>query len=131
MFREKNCPVSLQQMTARFHAEVTRPIEAELWTATFTLLGLRYDPDFAHTILRGVRDIMRESTTYQALINEGEAKGIAKGGADFILRYSSKRLGKPPRKLRDAILAIRDESRLEKIYERAPQAKSWNELLDE
>ena len=138
----KDLPGIIQQMSARFDAEVTRPIEAELWTATFTLLGLRYGPEFALNLLRGVRDIMRESTTYQALINEGKNEGRVEGRAEGrvegrvesrtedVLRLGTRRLGKPPQKTRALILSIRDESRLNELFDRAIDASSWNEIVN-
>ena len=130
----KDLPGIIQQMSARFDTEVTRPIEAELWTATFTLLGLRYGPEFALTLLRGVRDIMRESTTYQALINEGKNEGRVEGRVESrtedVLRLGTRRLGKPPQKTRALILSIRDESRLNELFDRAIDASSWNEIVN-
>ena len=52
------------------------PVEAaDFWTATYTLMGLRYDRSFAAQVLRGVRQ-MRESSTYQAILEEGRQEAI-------------------------------------------------------
>lgn len=74
-------PEVVRRMSERFSAEVPRAVESELWTATFVLLGLRYDRAVAQTLLRGVREIMRESSTYQLIVEEGLAEGMAKGMA--------------------------------------------------
>ena len=65
----------VERMAKRFRREVPRSVEAELWTATYVLVGLRYDMLFAQNLLRGVRDIMKESVTYQAIVEEGWEKG--------------------------------------------------------
>lgn len=46
--------------------------------AAFILMGLRYESAMVQTLLRGVGQ-MRESTTYQAILEEGKAEGIALG----------------------------------------------------
>jgi hypothetical protein len=52
-----------QQMAQRFDAELPRAEAAEMWTATFVLVGLKYDRAFARVLLHNVPDTMRESTT--------------------------------------------------------------------
>ena len=48
-----------------------------LWTAVDVLMGLRYDRVLIEQLLQGVRG-MKESVTYQAIVEEGVAKGIVK-----------------------------------------------------
>jgi predicted transposase YdaD len=52
---------------------VTAAADDSLWTATFILMGLEYDQAVARQLLRGVR-IMKESVTYQAILEEVERK---------------------------------------------------------
>ena len=89
---------------------------------------------------------MRESTTYQALINEGKNEGRVEGRVEGraegrvegrvesrtedVLRLGTRRLGKPPQKTRALILSIRDESRLNELFDRAIDASSWNEIVN-
>jgi len=47
-----------------------------LWTATYVLMGLRYDLALAGELLKGVL-AMEESVTYQEIIRKGEARGEA------------------------------------------------------
>ncbi|MFM9962889.1 MAG: hypothetical protein ACKV2Q_16895 [Planctomycetaceae bacterium] len=128
-------PGLVSRMAERFHDEVSPAVAAELWTATFVLVGLRYDRVFAEAILRGVRNNMKESSTYQLIVEEGLAEGLAKGfvkaRAEDILRICTKRLGKPNRKVRESILAICDEARLDKLLDRVLDVESWAELLND
>ncbi len=59
-------------------------------------MGLRYAPSLARQLLQGVRN-MRESATYQAILEEGEAIGEARGKVEeardvlfitILLKYS-------------------------------------------
>ena len=73
-------PQTVRRMEARIQAEAT-PSEAEfLWTAAYILTGLRYPADIAGELLKGVR-AMEDSSTYQAIIAKGEARGRAEGEA--------------------------------------------------
>lgn len=45
----------------------------------FLLLGVKYEQSFANRILRGVHDIMTESSTHQAILKEGEKRGEKRG----------------------------------------------------
>ena len=120
-------PAVIEQMARRFRREVPRAVEAELWTATYVLVGLRYDKLFAQTLLRGVRETMRESVTYQEIVEEGR---LDKGRED-ILRIGTKRFGKPSRKIRQTISQIGDLDRLNALLDRTLEVSSWNELLGE
>jgi len=78
---------------------------------------------------------MRESVTYQAIVEEGIEKGIEKGRLDevqkMIKKLGRKTLGAPSRKMAATIAAIDDLHRLETMLERLIDAKSWKELLAE
>src|ERR1700733_14270391 len=62
-------------MKQRLDAEPDRTTVGELWTATKMLLGLRYEVQVVGTLLRGVR-AMKESTTYQAMLEEGRVEEV-------------------------------------------------------
>ncbi len=53
-------------------------LAADLWSAAFILMGLRYERALIQKLLQGVVT-MKESVTYQAIIEEGMAEGLAKG----------------------------------------------------
>jgi hypothetical protein len=113
------------------------PLATELWAATYVMLGLRYSPAFASMVLQGVLT-MKESTTYQAIIEEGKAEGKAEGileGAiaearKLLLRQGRIRFGPPSRANLAAIKRITELTRLEDLSERLVIVDSWRDLLD-
>lgn len=81
---------------------------------------------------------MRESSTYQFILEEGRAEGIAKGLAEglakgernVLIRQGRKKFGPPDARSLAALHAISDSNRLELLAERLLDAASWDELLD-
>ncbi len=78
---------------------------------------------------------MTESTTYQAILREGEAKGKAEGKAEeaknLVLRLGRKHLGSPPAMFEAKIQSITDVEKLEELAERVYDVSSWEELFNE
>lgn len=76
---------------------------------------------------------MKESVTYQAIIEEGEAKGKAKGEANearkILLLQGRDRFGEPPAGAVAALDAVTDVQKLEELALRLLHASSWQELL--
>ena len=76
---------------------------------------------------------MRESVTYQAILEEGEAKGAVKGAVTearkLLLLQGTERFGPPDRPTRDALEGIHDLQRLEALVVRLLYVGSWQELL--
>lgn len=133
-------PEVIGRMKERVSAEVTRSEEAMLWTATYVLMGLRYDKALADELLRGVR-AMEESVTYQAIIRKGEAKGKAEGKAEgqaegeinearrILLRVGTKEFGIPDAATRAVIARIVEREQLETLIERVRDVNDWQQLL--
>jgi len=123
-----------------------RRIEAEsddvgaIWTATYLLMGVRYEQSLIRTLLKGVRK-MRESVTYQAILEEGEAIGEARGEAigeargeargemKMLLLWGSKRLGEPDANTLATLQSITQVEVLERLGIRLLEVESWSELL--
>ena len=80
---------------------------------------------------------MKESSTYQAILDEGRAEGRAKGHAEgavaearkLLRRLGDQRYGSPDARTASAIESIFDLDQLEHLCDRLPMAKSWKELL--
>jgi predicted transposase YdaD len=110
------------------------PEPAKLWTATYLLMGLCFEDELAAQLLEGVQT-MRESTTYQAILREGRNEGLIEGRVSeaqrVLLSQEEMRFGVPDEATRDAIEAIRDVERLEKICLRILDENilDWNGLL--
>ncbi|HEX8203516.1 MAG TPA: hypothetical protein VF590_23775 [Isosphaeraceae bacterium] len=125
-------PGVIRRMDERLGREAAPPDADMLWTATYLLMGLRYTREFTSQLLQGVRG-MRESVTYQAILEEGEAKGRAEGRAEeakrMLLRVGQKRFGPPGAAILAVIEAIAEPERAEALTERALDVSGWEELL--
>ena len=121
---EEQLPGVIRHIESRFDAVVDAGERAELWTATYLLMGVRYRRDAIHALLKGVREL-KESDTYQAILDEGreeEARHI-------VLRLGSKRFGLPDMQTKVAVEAITELEVLERLAERLMEVESWQELL--
>ncbi|GDX41279.1 hypothetical protein LBMAG21_15710 [Armatimonadota bacterium] len=131
------CAVSKQELP-----EVVRRMEKRIetesedagtaWLATYLLMGLRYEQAMIQRLLRGVSK-MRESVTYQAILEEGEAIGEARGEArgerNLLLLLGRKRLGEPNAKTLEVLQSIMQPEILERLAIRLLEVETWNELL--
>ena len=68
-------------------------------------------------------------TVWDQLIEEGEAKGEAKGKAASIILTLSKRFGKPVQELQDRLLALTDLEQIDKLADFAFDCKSLEEFV--
>ena len=84
---------------------------------------------------------MKEYTTYQAILEEGEARGRVEGEArgrvegkaeearNLIIRLGSNRFGPPDASSLAVLEAITSLERLEQMADRLLEVENWNELL--
>jgi hypothetical protein len=130
--RRTALPGLLRAMDQRFEQEATVAEAGRLRVVTYTLLGLRYPPDLADQLMPGTRS-MRDSSTYQAIVEEGRVEGRAEGRADearaLLVYLGTRRFGPPDASIRDALDAVRDPERLDGWCKRLLDATSWAELL--
>jgi predicted transposase YdaD len=122
----------IRRMEKRIAAEAPATEVADLWTATLVLLGLNYSAEFANYVMRGVRT-MKESTTYQAILAEGEAKGKAEGKVEglrgLLLHLAGKRFGEVEPMLVGWVRTLDDLDYLTRLIERVYEAADWDDLL--
>src|SRR5207253_2343305 len=91
--QKADLPSVVAQMKQRFDREA--PSQAkELWFAAYILMGLRYERAMVQSLLRGVVN-MKESVTYQAILEEGEAKGKAEEARKMLLLQGREQFGEP------------------------------------
>jgi hypothetical protein len=114
----------VHQMAERLQREATPEQRGRLLAASYVLAGLRLSRERAQELFQGVPG-MHESTTYQAILEEGEAKGMQKA----LLLQGRKRFGGLDEATRQAVTAITDAERLERLHERLSDVHSWQELL--
>jgi predicted transposase YdaD len=102
--------------------------------ATYLLMGLRFSKEFASQLVKGVQN-MRESTTYQAILNEGRDEGLIAGRIAgeqrMLIRLGTKRFGEPNAATLASLEAIHDIDRLEVLGVRILDSdlQSWDDLL--
>ena len=72
---------------------------------------------------------MKESSTYQAILAEGEAKGKAEEARTLLIRQGTKRFGPPTTQKIAELEAISDMARLEALTERLLDVNNWDERL--
>jgi predicted transposase YdaD len=119
-------------MEQRLSSRRARKQAPMVWSAAFILLGLRYSPELSAQLFRGVVS-MKESSTYQAILQEGRAEGRGEGAIAeakrLLHRLGKKALGSPSARTITAIEQIEDLARLEELCERLASVSTWEELL--
>lgn len=116
-------PEVIGRMKERLSQE--RPRRAhDLWAVTYVLLGLRYSKAFARLLFQEVLG-MKESVTYQAIVEEGHLSGVRQ----VILRQGRKLFGPIDEATEKTLNAIDDVRKLDKLSERILDVDSWQELL--
>ena len=149
--RPNDVPGVIATMRARIDAESESDAEAaELWTATNVLMGLRYNRAFKKQMLRGVRR-MRESITYQEILEEGRDEGRGEGlaigrgeglviGRDegalrearrLLLRAGIRRLGVASPTVGERLEKIGSLDTLEALLDRVFDVETWDDLLSD
>jgi predicted transposase YdaD len=99
------------RMAERIYAE-PEDRATKLWTATYLLMGLRFEQSLASQLLEGVQN-MRESTTYQAISEEGRDEGRTSEAQRLLLMRGEIPFGppdegtQPPSKLSEISIALR------------------------
>jgi predicted transposase YdaD len=133
---EAELPGIIKRMEQRLSSRAGRKQAPFVWGAAYILLGLRYSPALAEQLFRGVVS-MKESSTYQAILEEGRQEGRQEGRSEGavteakkVLRLQGNKLfGVPDSRTVAAIERIEDLAQLEDLLERLPAATSWRELL--
>ncbi len=133
---EAELPGIIKQMGQRLSSRRARRQAQVLWDAAYILLGLRYSPALAAQLFRGVVS-MKESSTFQAILEEGRAEGRAEGQTEGAVIEARKLLrllgeeafGPPDAAVAAAIEQLAELAQLEALLKRVRTAGSWQELL--
>jgi predicted transposase YdaD len=128
-------------------------------SAIYFLLGLRYQQEQIQKIIQGVIMFLEESTTYQYVMQKGQARGEALGQARgealgqargealgqargrelgqieaaraSVVRVGAKRLGPASSDVLSKIDGITELAILETLLDRVIEAKTWDEIFEE
>ena len=133
---EAELPGIIQRMGRRLESRRARRQAEVVWAASYLLLGLRYSPALAAQMFRGVVS-MKESSTYQAILEEGRIEGRAEGRIEGAVAEAKRTLrlqgddafGPPDSRAAAAIERLDDLPRLEEMLRRVRTAGSWLEVL--
>jgi predicted transposase YdaD len=137
---EAELPAIIGRMEERLSRRSARRQARQLWASAYLLLGLRYSAALAAQLFRGVVT-MKESSTYQAILEEGRAEGRVEGRAEGqtegavvearkVLRLlGDEAFGPPDARTAAEIDQCADLARLEELLRRLRTAGSWQELL--
>jgi|SRR5579884_1200245 len=130
--RQQDLPSVIARMKQRLEREVPPRQAADLWSAAYILMGMRYEEALVQRLLQGVLT-MKESVTYQAIIREGEAKGKAEGKTEearnMIFLQGRSKFGEPSAEAEAALNSLSDVRQLERLGVRLLRTTSWEELL--
>jgi predicted transposase YdaD len=121
-------PELIRRMEQRIDSEATQAEAAELWVAAFILTGLIYPKDLIKPLFQGIR-AMKESSAYQAILEEGYAVGETREATKLLKKLGTRRFGPPDHSVLVAIEALADLERIELLLERLLEVSSWEELL--
>ncbi len=149
---EEEVPEVIERMEARLLREAEAEVQQALWMSTFLLMGLRFGVEEVGELLRGV-NAMQESTTYQAILEEGrrkgelegrrkgklegelegrrkgELEGRREGEKQTLLLLGRTKFGPPSVAVRAYIESLDSQDRLNALVERLLLATSWDELI--
>ncbi len=120
----------VRQLAERLEREAAGGQADRLLVAAYVLTGLRLKaPNEVRQLFQGVSIAMRESVTYQAILEEGREEGSIRELHRMILRQGRVRFGEADESIRKQIEAIQDIDTLEDLSERLVIVSSWDELM--
>jgi hypothetical protein len=119
----------MEQRLSQRRARKQAPL---VWASAYILPGLRYLPALAGQLFRGVVS-MKESATYQAILEVGRKEGQAQGAiteARKLLRLRGEEaVGPADGRSIAAIERLNDLTQLEELFARVRSVGNWQELF--
>ena len=120
----------MREIARRLSGRRLRRQSSRVWSATYILMGLRWPRPLTEELFRRVRS-MKESVTYQAILEEGEAKGQLAEAKRLLRLQGESRFGPPDK---PSVLALEAIPRLENPppksreprFVRSSKARTWS-----
>ena len=100
----------------------------DLWATTALLMGVRYDEDAITGLIQRVRR-MRESVTYQIILEEGREEGEIREARRTVLDLGGEKFGPAAESTVSTIQSLEDLGVLHRMVRAVLRANSWQELL--
>ncbi|AMV27164.1 hypothetical protein VT84_22370 [Gemmata sp. SH-PL17] len=132
----------LETALDRFHTCLVgtgadRTVTNSVLGSSYVLCGLRYDNERVAEMYRRLSMLMKESTTYQAILGEGREQGLEQGleqgrlraSRELLLRQGTKKFGSPSVASAAILNGITDLGRLERLADQILDATGWDEWL--
>lgn len=134
---EESLKTVIQQAIDRILQEAPLEAARRLVTAAYVLTGLRVSRTVAFELFKSVT-IMKDSDTYQAILEEGVQKGREEGRGEgehseavkILLRLGKKKWGDPPSTFEDSLASISDLTQIEHFIDRIEECSGWEDLLN-
>lgn len=127
---EKEIPGIIRRMEQRLRG--VREQAQVIWAASYVLLGLRFSSALAAEFFRGIVS-MKESATYQSILEEGRVEGRSEGAVAearrLLRRLGEGAFGLPDPRTAKVIEQLDNLERLEHLCEQVRNVRSWKELL--
>jgi hypothetical protein len=124
---EAELPGIIQRMEQWLSSRRARKQAQVVWAA-YLLLGLRYAPALSAQLFRGVVS-MKESSTYQAILEEGRGEGAVVEAKKVLRFLGEDAFGPPDTRSNAAIERLSNLIQLESLIRRIQTVASWRELL--
>lgn len=121
--RVQALPAIVERLAARAEQEA-KADSGRLLTSAYILSGMHVPPTVAQGIFNKVL-AMRESGTYQLILDEGAIKFAR----ETLLQQGEARFGTPTEKQKNKLAAIEDLERLRRMMPKVLTAKDWDSLL--
>jgi predicted transposase YdaD len=121
---EDALPKVLEVLIERLDRQTSQANAGKILTGAYVLTGLRLSRQEARQLFGRVRAV-QESTTYQAILEEGAVKELH----NTLLRLGEERFGAAPVTLRNNLMSIEDLDRLRRFVDQMHRVKSWQKLL--
>lgn len=126
---EAELPAVLKEMKRRLGSRTPPSVKEQIWTSAYVLAGLRYKEEITGPLFEETL-CMEESTTYQAILRKGEARGSIATMQKTLLRQGELRFQLvPSKKALAKLMKISDAETLEGLTEKILSAESWEDLL--
>jgi hypothetical protein len=127
---ESTLPGVVRRIDERLRQEAPPELADKMRTATYLLLGLRYEEALIDQLFQEIQT-MEESSTYRAIIARGARTGELKGECRFLLRLGRSKFGEPDAATLATLEGITDPERLEGLGVRLLHVNTWKDLLAE
>jgi predicted transposase YdaD len=118
----------IRRMKERLRGPQAPRRAADVWAATYVLLGLRYSDELAHALFEEVLG-MEESATYRAIVRRGREEGRLEEARRMLVLQGETKFGAPDDTMRGMLESIEDLGRLEELGVRLLSTDSWEDLL--